>query len=332
MLEINKFIGLISIIVPVYNMEMFLGKCVESVLKQTYKNFELLLIDDGSTDNSPALCDYYSQVDSRVRVIHKSNGGQGTARNIGIEVSEGDFIAFLDSDDYWHELFLEKMSRLLFSEESDIAICQFQYIDEEEVLLQKRENTGRIENCSGIEAVQYMLYWTKFGVAPWAKLFKKELWRDIRYVEDRIYEDLATTYRVVEHAKRVTYIDMTYMYYRVRKGSDIHRSFEIRKMKTLDTAHDILDYTKVNLPEAYQAAQSRMVATAFFLLMQMNPKEEKYENEQRACIEEIRKLRWNVLKDRNSRKKTRVAAGLSYFGIPVVRYIFKMKKKANPLF
>lgn len=321
-----------SVIVPVYNVERFLGKAVESVLKQTYKNFEIILVDDGSTDSSGDLCDYYAKIDNRIRVIHKKNGGQGMARNIGLSVSVGRYVAFLDSDDFWHEKYLESLVCVIENENADMAVCQFEYIDESDIKIEHKRNTGKADIFSGTDAIKEMLYWKKFGVAPWAKLYKRELWEGVRFAEDRIYEDLATTYKVVANAKKVVFIDSTYMFYRVRKGSDAHRPFEEKKMKMLDTASEILEYTEKFIPEVYCAAKSRMVATAFFLLFQIPKSNPDLKHFRADCIKQIYKYRWEVVRDSDSRKKTRMAAGLSYFGIAAVELIYKYMKKKNPVF
>lgn len=332
MSEGNDIQDLISVIVPIYNTESFLNCCIESVLKQTYYNLELILVNDGSTDNSAEICNYYKMLDKRVKIIHKENGGQGSARNLGIEECKGKIIAFLDSDDYWDKDYLRSLYNIMREENSDIVVCAYQYVDEQNMKMKgNKKCTGVVENYLAIEAVQIMLYFTRFGVAPWSKLYKKELWNDIRFVEDRIYEDLATTYRIFEKAKHVTYIDTAYMNYRIRKGSDIHRPFEVRKMKTMDTAEEILRYTQINIPEAYKAAKSRMVATSFFILLQIDPYNKLLENERIRCEKQIKKYRFEVMLDCHSRTKTRVGALLSYLGFPVVRYIFRIVKRKNSL-
>lgn len=124
----------ISVIVPVYNVEKYLDKCVQSILNQTYENIELVLIDDGSTDGSSKICDKYGKIDSRVKVIHKENGGLSSARNRGIDEAVGKFITFIDSDDYIHHQMLEILYEGIIKNKSDISICEYRRFDENETI------------------------------------------------------------------------------------------------------------------------------------------------------------------------------------------------------
>ena len=119
---------LISVIVPVYNVELYLQQCIDSILNQTYSNLEIILIDDGSTDNSSIICDINLEKDHRIKVIHKQNGGLSNARNVGVKNAQGKFVAFIDSDDYISEDYIEVLYRLICKYNADISVCRFRYV------------------------------------------------------------------------------------------------------------------------------------------------------------------------------------------------------------
>ena len=198
---------LVSVIIPVYKVEEYLNQCVDSVLNQTYEELEIILVDDGSPDNCPKICDAYKLIDSRIIVIHKENGGQGTARNLALDICRGQYIAFLDSDDYWESTYIETLLNEMNLYNADIAICNYNHVNENGRVL-KNGPRSRISHkvYTGTEAMEVALYWREFGVAPWAKLYRREIWKNVRYNEDRIYEDLATTYKVYFEAQKVVFI------------------------------------------------------------------------------------------------------------------------------
>ena len=322
----------VSVIIPIYNTEQYLNKCIDSVLNQTMRDFELLLIDDGSKDSSGMICDTYAQQDSRVRVVHKENAGQGVARNLAMDMAAGEYYAFLDSDDYWDADYLEKMLWLTETQNAEIAVCEYRNVDHNYRPVGNKKEDGSVEVMSGVEAAKQALYWKKFGVAPWAKLWKAELWKGVRFKEDRIYEDLATTYQVYVKAARVAFVHKAYMTYYLRLNSDARMAFNNRKMMTLVTAEEILKFAREECPALLPAAHSRAVASAFFLYLQMPQDPALYREEKKQCVDMIRKHRKYVVFDRHTRKKTWGGAVLSYLGMGTVRRIFMRLKKGNPVF
>ena len=207
----------ISIIVPVYKVEKYLVKCVNSILNQTFSEFELILVDDGSPDECPKMCDELAQKDSRIKVLHKENGGLSDARNAGIEVATGDYLGFVDSDDYIAPDMYEKLYGLITENGCDVAVCgavvvkedeEAEYTDSDEVLVLDRN-----------EALHEMIQKRLFAVNTWNKLYKKELFREIRFPKGMLYEDLATTYKLITEAKKVCYSPMKKYAYLQRQGS-----------------------------------------------------------------------------------------------------------------
>ena len=213
---------MISVIVPVYNTEKFLNRCVDSILNQTYGDLEILLVDDGSTDKSPAICEEYAAVDPRVKVVHRENGGLSAARNTGIENATGEYFLFLDSDDEMLPTMAEELLFALEKTDADIAICAFYQIIEGEprpnieVAETFDENlVGQIRVYEGREKMEQFLANNLVTVVQWNKLFRRKIFDDIRYPEGKLHEDEFVIHRELDVAGKVAYIDRKlHLYYR----------------------------------------------------------------------------------------------------------------------
>ena len=233
----------VSIIIPVYNVQWYLDKCVESVLQQDYPALEVLLVDDGSTDSSGQLCDEWEKKDSRIRVIHKENGGLSDARNAGLDAASGDYIAFVDSDDYIAKDMIRKLYDALAENNADLSICNFLYVDENGKFLSGRNKTLPIENetLSGLEAIRKMSAAGKKGwyyITAWNKLYRRSLFSTIRFPKGKIHEDEFIAHRVFALCETVACIRDAGYYYVQRTGS-IMRT---RNMKSnLHAAEALLD-------------------------------------------------------------------------------------------
>lgn len=201
---------LISIVVPVYNVENYILKCLNSLIKQNYKQIEIILVDDGSTDESGKICDEFKEKDDRIRVFHKKNGGLSSARNYGIKKAKGDIVAFVDSDDYVKDVFVLDLYRGMQASNADIVICGYNN--------EKPKN----ETISGKEAtIRLLTKQENIDIISWNKLYKKKLFTDnnIFFPEGKKHEDTLTTYKLMSKAKKVTYIDESLYIYVERKGS-----------------------------------------------------------------------------------------------------------------
>lgn len=209
---------LISVIVPVYKVEKYLDQCVQSLLSQTYGNLEIILIDDGSPDLCPYLCDEYEKNDDRVRTVHKGNEGLASARNLGLDIANGDLIAFLDSDDWLDLDAYERLLNAMKEKDADIVCMEGTHTDGENFYERcfYCKSTGIV--ISGVELTKQILL---DNVASYVVvgLYKRECWQNIRFPVGRLYEDLPTTFRVFERANRVTYVDETFYKYRENKQS-----------------------------------------------------------------------------------------------------------------
>ncbi|MGJ0706244.1 glycosyltransferase family 2 protein, partial [Enterococcus avium] len=176
----------ISIIVPVYDVEKYLKKCVDSILNQTFKDFELILVDDGSPDNSGAICDQYAEKDSRVRVIHKENGGLSDARNAGIEVARGKYLGFVDSDDFVNEDMYKQLYTSIIENNADLSICGIFDLYEGKTPIKKTEKKLLLNRN---EAMIMIFHGNEISVHAYNKLYKKEIFESLRYPVGKYHED-----------------------------------------------------------------------------------------------------------------------------------------------
>lgn len=201
----------ISVIIPAYNVEKYLDKCMNSVLNQSFTDFEVLLIDDGAKDSTVQLCDKYAEKDTRVKTYHKKNGGLSDARNYGLERISGKYVTFIDSDDYIDDNYLKYMYDLILKENAQICMVQGQLLLENE---EPHKFPINVEKCvSTEEAIRMMLLRKEATHTSWGKLYDVSLWENIRFPKGQNYEDYATTYHVFSKATRVVYSDAKLYYY-----------------------------------------------------------------------------------------------------------------------
>lgn len=213
---------LISVIIPVYNVSKYLKQCVDSVLNQTYRNLEIILVDDGSTDCSGVICDQYAQTDQRVIVIHKENGGLSDARNTGLEVAKGEYIGFVDSDDFIHPDMYKILSKLLEEKKADIASANWQsfFDGKENDICESR--TGKVLVFEHIESLEFLIYGKdkyKISFSVWDRLYRKNVVENFYFPKGKCYEDIVWSAKVFYEAKKYVYIDKDLYYYRRRDDS-----------------------------------------------------------------------------------------------------------------
>ncbi len=213
----------ISIIIPVYNVEKYIKKCVDSIINQTYKNLEIILVDDGSSDNSGKICDEYKKRDYRIKVIHKENGGLSDARNKGVEIATGKYIGFVDSDDYIEENMYNILLNELKVNNADVSICSYKKIREDYYKVDCKQSCEKIiKILDNIKAIELLLSDTYIDNYAWNKLYKKELFNNIKYPYGKKMEDLGTTYKIFSKAKKIVYTNYIGYFYLQRNSSILH--------------------------------------------------------------------------------------------------------------
>lgn len=211
---------MISVIVPIYNVEEYLDKCIQSIRKQTYKNLEIILVDDGSTDQCSLLCDNYAKEDDRIKVIHKKNGGLSDARNAGLQIAAGEYVGFVDSDDYIHPRMYELLYEACINNEVEVAMCRFQIFEENAVELQYDECKAKCFTREEILSA-YINENTNELITPsvWSKLFKRECIKELSFPVGKLCEDIVYTTKAFYNSDKVAYLDAELYYYRQRAGS-----------------------------------------------------------------------------------------------------------------
>ncbi len=235
---------LISVVVPIYNVEKYLNRCIDSILSQEYENIEIILVNDGSTDNSGKICDDYIKKDSRIKVIHKENGGLSDARNFGMEKAMGEYIAFIDSDDYIRKDYISTLYNMCITNKAEIAQCSFERITDSQTTNEiKVEKT--IENMTGIEAIKNIFKekYVEYTVA-WNKLYKKSLFENIKYPKGKLHEDEATTYKLFYEAKKVSVTNEKLYYYYIRQNSITNEKFTLKKLDYIYELEEQLKFFK----------------------------------------------------------------------------------------
>lgn len=303
---------LISLIVPVYNVAQYLAECAESIRRQDFNDFEVLLVDDGSTDGSASMCDDIAASDSRFRVIHQSNGGTSVARNAGIEASSGDYIAFMDSDDIVHPAYLSRLFQLISEYEADIAMVKFaegRQIDSSRMMLSGRST----ELLSGIEALERTLYQDGLDTTPCCKLYRRSVFDHVRFVPGLLYEDLDLITKVLPMIGKVVVSDDILYFYRHRKGSNIG-SFSMKRLDVLDVTRDICHRTVKYGKPMQLAARDRRLSAAFnmFVLLNRNGYGDTVASD--GCWDIICDLRGGELSNSKVRLKNKIGVFLSYGG------------------
>lgn len=248
---------LISIIIPVYRVEKYLRRCLNSVVNQTYQNIEIILIDDGSPDSCGEICDEYARNDRRIIVIHQKNQGQAASRNKGVLRANGIFVTFVDSDDYVTLDYIELLFNLQREYDADIAIGNFYYVYEKDKKAPRKENNNTISLLNREEALKRMNYTKGFGATPWAKLYKVEIVRLHPFPEGIIYEDLATLYKIVADSSRVVLSNRRIYFWVQREGSVMHRPFDQSQMAGLEAVENQMEYIKNRYPSVIPSIKAR---------------------------------------------------------------------------
>ena len=211
----------LSIIVPVYNVKQYIDKCITSILDQSFKDFELILVDDGSTDSSGDICETYAKLDHRVHVYHQANQGQSVARNFAIRKANGDYIGFVDSDDWIQPEMYERLINAAQDKDADVVVCRLQTVSEEGKIM---ELLGYEDSfvMDKIKATAEILQDQKMQSFPWNKIYKRNLFDGIEYPVGRIFEDTATTYKLFYKCNKVVCIPYIGYNYRINPNSSTH--------------------------------------------------------------------------------------------------------------
>lgn len=277
---------LISIIVPVYNVEKYIRRCVDSLINQTYKNLEIILIDDGSPDNSGAICDEYAKLDNRVKVIHKENGGVSSARNAGLDSASGEYIGFMDSDDYITPDMYEVLYNNMVDNDADISMGIYALENNKgEFISHYRYDVNEVFDKA--QTIAEMLKQVKYTCSLCDKLFSSKLVGDIRFDKDISHnEDLLFAYQLMKKSNKAVYISKPMYYYCNNEESASRVSFSDKNTTMLKAQTMVIEDIGENLPQIYDVALTEYVKTAIFNLTAIA--KSGYKNKE--YIEKLRKI------------------------------------------
>lgn len=286
----------ISIIIPVFNVEKYLEKCLESIIAQSLKEIEIILVNDGSTDQSYAICKKYQAIDERIIVLDKKNGGLSDTRNYGLQYATADWIGFVDSDDYVDRDFYEKLYCACVNGKVDIAVAGIKKVDNSGKVLYK---SGYIHEgiVSNSDAMKSMLNARGISNSVCNKLFKKSLFSCEPFPVGRLYEDEYVTYRIVDKCINIYYLDSTYYYYRENPKSITHKRFSKQELDRIEASLYRLDYLKKNHQELVNDGKRYLMYDCLTTLSKMEKYKTKYNN---IILNNIRKCLWAYLKGKSA--------------------------------
>ncbi len=315
---------IISIIVPCYNVEKYIERCVTSLVNQTYINIEIILVDDGSTDSTSELCESYKRDDSRIKVIHKKNGGLSDARNAGMKVATGNYFFFLDSDDFISTDTIKFLYKNLLDKDADISTCaHINYFENKSTKNRTYDNKNFVYETE--DALKNLLYEKNITTSAWGKLYKRNLFDNIEYPKGKICEDLPTTYLLFAKSKRVSINSIPMYYYLIRKDSIIHSKFNKKRLDALDFAEEETKFIKEKFPNIINAAISREFMEAVYISTTI-PCSIEYKDARKKIKNILKKYRKNVLIDSNVNMNEKVYAYMSYLNIFGIKLTYTIKK------
>lgn len=320
---------LISVIIPVYNVEKYLKRCLDSVINQTYKNLEIILVDDGSTDDSGKMCDEYAKKDKRIKIVHKKNGGLSSARNCGIEKAKGEFLTFVDSDDEITANYVRFLFELIREFDVKMSIASYSVVTEHRVIDYSRGRKALTLTTE--ETLRRMLVEDGFTVSACSKMYSSDLFAKIRYPDSETFEDNATTHKLILMCSKIAYGDKSIYKYYIRKGSLTTKEFSTDRMDYISSVDEamaeIMDVFSGlrNECEARRVRARLSVLKSMLVSPELNAEMEKEKDKIVKYLKDnYRKLYSNPAID----KKTK----LSLFSLRISERLLKVGAKAYERF
>jgi glycosyltransferase involved in cell wall biosynthesis len=258
--------SLISVIVPVYNVEKYLDRCVSSIVNQTYRNLEIILVDDGSPDNCPAMCDAWAKKDSRIKVVHQPNGGGAKARNAGLALVTGSYVGFVDSDDVIHPMMYETLLQIAQSSGCDISECGYYAFGSSDVIEPEPINISNhdIQCYSTEQALQENIRDHICRQLVWNKLYNCRTVENVRFVEGKYIDDEFFTYRALGNAKKIAVTHQKLYYYRQQQDSVMHQEYSLKWLDAIEAKQCRLRYLSDNFESLVGAAQINLLFTCMY--------------------------------------------------------------------
>lgn len=318
---------MISVIIPVYKVENYLDKCVESVVLQSYRDLEIILVDDGSPDHCPEMCDEWAKRDSRIKVIHKKNGGLSDARNVGLKAAIGEYVSFIDSDDWVCKEFYSMLLNTMKKEDSDIVECEKLIVSGHEKIEgqtppKEMFHTGirkenEINNYTAEEGLRKLIEDRELCQHVWNKLYKMELVRNIPFLKGKLNEDEFWTYQIFGQAHRITKVNKPLYCYLQRVGSIMSQGYSMGRLDGLEAKQRRQEYIEHHYPELSRMGRLNLFSTCIYSYqMSLRYLSGGERNEAQSRINSIQKECRPVqkdLRDLSRKKKAWVRAALVDF-------------------
>lgn len=313
----------VSIIVPVYNVELYIDECIQSILEQTYRNIEIILVDDGSTDKSGIKCDEYAKKDSRIIVLHKVNGGLAEARNYGVNYASGEWILFVDSDDYIKNNACERLIETAMKFKSDIVVGKEKKFENKLIIQNVSDNLE--PECLTSEEGLIAYFYRKFNGYACGKLIKTSLVRKFPFPIGKYFEDAFVVYHYLEYSNKIVVIQDELYYYRQRSGSIVNSNFTKKQLDIIEANEICMRYFADKNKNIQKAVLSKFFVACVDVLRKM-PIGKEYSNEKKKIYCYIRKFRKVVLADHNNKLVVRMLALVSCFSPQFVACLAKTRQ------
>lgn len=339
----SKINPLVSIIVPVYNVESTFARCLASLRAQTYQNLEIILIDDGSTDRSGELCDEAAGADARVQVIHQNNQGLSAARNAGLDIIHGDFVMFVDSDDTVEPDTIEALSSLIQKTKAQLAICSFAEVFPSGARKPFVSESDQTQVYDTATALTHMLCEDGFTMSAWGKLYARELFRDVRFPVGKLYEDVGTTYKTVLDCTKIAFLPQAKYNYYQNTGSIIHQQFSMQKMDLIELTDQMCDQIAAYLNSTHSlgdqerknlelAVKKRRLHARFSILRQMvmvnyrtfSGDRDELLLKQKAIVGYLRRHKTDILQNPLSSRRDKFAMRTLLLGLPIFKLAWQV--------
>lgn len=313
---------LISVIVPVYKVEKYLERCIDSIIKQEYTELEIILVDDGSPDACGKICDNYADVDDRIVVIHKENGGLSDARNVALRICTGNYVTCVDSDDWISKFYIINLYNAIKKDDSDLAISGFENVYEGKTYVANEvKSLEEYELLNAEQCFQKLLYQDGVETSAWGKLYKRKLLFGLQYPVGKLYEDIPVTTEAIHRSNKIALIKNADYYYFQRHDSIQYDRFDHRKMDAYVHILNMQKFITIEYPSLEKASKCRTFCTACNLIFSIDDIK-KYHTDFDKLWRVIRTSRLEIILDRKARYKARIAAIISYGGFHFFRYIY----------
>lgn len=287
--------NLLSVVIPIYNSEKYMKNCIDSIINQTYRNIEIILVDDGSKDSSAQICDNYAKKDNRIIVIHKENNGVSSARNSGIDIAKGKYISFIDSDDYVDEFFFEKMLDLMCKMDSDLVFCDIKFVENDVEI--KKINFSEKKSFSNTEMMEKMFNYNCANFAVWNKIYLTDIVKKIRFYEEiLIKEDGLFCFQYLNNIKNVCYINEAMYTYIQQKNSALHVGNPEKMITSVEATDKIIEILRENNISGYADLECDLVGNYYKYKKQVLKKNKNYD------LKKYKKIINNILNDENIKK------------------------------